>query len=40
MAEPHDMKSANGTYESFISTLKWAVPVLAVLTLFVVMLIA
>lgn len=40
MAEPHDMKSAKGTYDSFIGTLKWAVPVIAVITLFVVLLIS
>jgi hypothetical protein len=35
-----DMKSANGTYDSFISALKWSVPLLALITLFVVVLIA
>lgn len=40
MADPQDMKAAKGTYDSFISTVKWAVPVIAVITLFVVMLIA
>ncbi len=40
MADPHDLKSAKSTYESFIGTLKWAVPVIAVITLFVVTLIA
>ena len=36
----HDMKSANQTYGGFISMLKWAIPVIALITLFIVMLIA
>lgn len=40
MSNPHDMKAAKGTYESFISTLKWSVPLLALITAFVVILIA
>ena len=36
----NDMKAANGTYASFIATLKWAVPLIAVITLFVVILIS
>ncbi len=40
MAKPHDMKAATGTYSSFISTLKWSVPLLAVITFIVVLLIA
>lgn len=36
----HDMKSANKTYGGFISLLKWSVPIIAVVTLFVLMLIA
>lgn len=36
----NDMKSANATYDSFIGTLKWTVPLLAVITLIVVVLIA
>jgi len=36
----HDMKSARSTYDSFMGSLKWAVPLLAIITLFVVMLIA
>lgn len=35
-----DMKSANSTYDKFIETLKWSVPLLAVITLLVVVLIA
>lgn len=40
MSNPHDMKAAKGTYESFIGMLKWAVPLLAVITAIVVILIA
>lgn len=36
----HDMDKARSTYESFMGSLKWAVPLVAVITLFVVMLIA
>ncbi|RGP40860.1 hypothetical protein BPTFM16_01153 [Altererythrobacter insulae] len=36
----NDMKSAEKTYGSFISMLKWSVPVIAVITMFVIMLIA
>lgn len=36
----NDMKSANKTYSSFIGMLKWTVPLLALITLFVVTLIA
>jgi hypothetical protein len=36
----HDIKKARSTYESFMGTLKWAVPVIALIALFVVMLIA
>ena len=36
----HDMDKAEQTYGGFISALKWAVPVIALITLFVVMLIA
>ncbi len=35
-----DMKSANSTYDSFIATLKWSVPLLAVITAIVVIVIA
>jgi len=40
MGNPHDLKAAEGMYSSFISTLKWSVPLLAVITLFVVILIS
>ncbi len=36
----HDMENAKATYEGFMSTLKWAVPVIAVIVAFVVSLIA
>ncbi|WP_267902077.1 hypothetical protein [Pseudoblastomonas halimionae] len=35
-----DMKSATSTYDRFIGLLKWAVPVIALIVLFVVLLIA
>ncbi|WP_269429531.1 hypothetical protein [Aurantiacibacter marinus] len=40
MGKPDNMKAAEGMYASFISTLKWSVPLLAVITLFVVILIS
>lgn len=36
----HDMDSANKTYGSFIGLLKWSVPLIAIITLVVIMLIA
>ncbi|WP_255547886.1 hypothetical protein [Erythrobacter ani] len=36
----HDMDKAKQTYSGFMSTLKWAVPVIAIITLFVITLIA
>ena len=36
----HDMDDARKTYGSFMSALKWAVPLIALITFFVVMLIA
>ncbi|MEE1878362.1 aa3-type cytochrome c oxidase subunit IV [Altererythrobacter litoralis] len=36
----HDMKSAEKTYGGFISMLKWAVPVIAVIALIVISIIA
>lgn len=35
-----DMKSANKTYESFIASLKWSVPLIALIALIVVIVIA
>ncbi len=40
MGNPDDLKAAKSTYESFIGTLKWSVPLVAVITLFVVILIS
>lgn len=40
MAPADDMKAHQGTYSSFIGLLKWAVPVIAVITLFVIFLIS
>lgn len=36
----HDMDKAQSTYGGFMATLKWAVPVVAVIVFIVVMLIA
>ena len=36
----NDMKAHERTYGGFINLLKWSVPVLVVLTLFIVLLIA
>lgn len=40
MSNPHDMKAAKGTYDSFIGMVKWSVPVIAVIALIVIILIA
>ena len=41
MAETaNDMKAHEGTYGSFIGLLKWTVPVIAVIALFVVLIIS
>lgn len=40
MASSNDMKSAEKTYGSFISLLKWSAPLIALITLIVVVLIA
>lgn len=40
MASANDMKAAEKTYSSFISNLKWSVPLIAVIAAIVVMLIA
>ena len=40
MEPANDMKAAARTYDSFIGTLKWSVPALAVITMLVVFLIA
>ncbi len=36
----NDMDHAEKTYDGFIASLKWAVPLIAVITLVVVMMIA
>ncbi|WP_336986066.1 hypothetical protein [Altererythrobacter aquiaggeris] len=36
----NDMKAAERTYGSFIGTLKWSVPLIAVITAIVVLLIS
>lgn len=36
----HDMDKARSTYDTFMGALKWIVPVIALITLFVVALIA
>lgn len=36
----HDMKSAQKTYGGFITMLKWSIPVIAIITLFIIMMIA
>ncbi len=36
----HDMEKAEATYSSFMGTLKWAVPVIAVIAFIVVTMIA
>ncbi len=36
----HDIEKAQATYSGFMATLKWAVPVIALIVLFVVSLIA
>jgi hypothetical protein len=36
----HDMKSAEKTYGGFITLLKWSIPIIALIALFVVSLIA
>ena len=36
----HDMETARSTYDTFMGSLKWIVPVIAVIALFVVVSIA
>ena len=40
MESANDHKAHNRTYSSFIGALKWSVPLVAILTLLVVILIA
>tara|TARA_E500000305_G_scaffold13171_1_gene9030 strand:+ start:215 stop:337 length:123 start_codon:yes stop_codon:yes gene_type:complete len=39
MANPHDMAKAEKTYGGFISMIKWAIPIIAVLVAIVLGLI-
>ena len=40
MESANDMKAHSKTYSSFIGMLKWSVPLLAIITLIIVILIA
>ena len=40
MASANDMKAAEQTYAGFITLLKWALPVVAIISFFVIYLIA
>ena len=40
MASTQDMKAASATYVSFIATVKWATPLIALITAVVVYLIS
>lgn len=40
MSEPHDMKAANSMYDGFIGTLKWSIPLIAIIVFIVVLLIS
>jgi hypothetical protein len=40
MSDPQNMNAARGTYESFIGTLKWTLPLIAAITVLVVVLIS
>lgn len=40
MGSANDYKAHNKTYGSFIGMLKWAIPLIAIITLLVVILIA
>jgi hypothetical protein len=40
MASGNDMKAHSSTYESFIAMLKWSVPLLAIITFAVVLIIS
>ena len=40
MVSGNDMNAHNGTYDGFIAKLKWMVPAIALIALFVVILIA
>lgn len=40
MASGNDMKAHTSTYDSFIGTLKWSVPMVALIAAFVIWLIS
>jgi hypothetical protein len=40
MASGNDMKAHGATYDAFIAMLKWSVPLIALITLLVVIIIA
>jgi hypothetical protein len=40
MAPADDMKAAEKTYSGFVTLLKWAVPIIALIALFVIFLIS
>ena len=40
MTDPQNMNAANSTYDSFIATLKWSLPLIAAIAAFVVFLIS
>ena len=40
MASANDMQAAKHTYEGFIGLLKWSVPIIALIALFVIFLIS
>jgi hypothetical protein len=40
MATGNDMKAHQGTYGGFINLLKWSVPIIAIITLLIVIAIA
>jgi hypothetical protein len=40
MASGNDLKAHGATYEGFISLVKWAVPVIAIIVLVVVLIIS
>ena len=40
MASANDMKAAKKTYGGFVTLLKWTVPIAALVTLFVILIIS
>ena len=40
MASANDMKAAKKTYGGFVTLLKWTVPITALLTLFIILIIS